>query len=167
MKYILIVAMGKHREIGKDNDLLWRLPRDMKFFKETTEGHTVVMGRKNWESIPEKFRPLPNRKNIVISINPDYNAEGAVLISDLKDIEEHFNLDSDEKCFIIGGAQIYQLALEADLINEMYITQVHETFEADTYFPFVNWENWEEDDVLEYDQDEKNPYSFVIKKYTR
>ena len=167
MKYILIVAMGKHREIGKDNDLLWRLPRDMKFFKETTEGHTVVMGRKNWESIPEKFRPLPNRKNIVISRNPDYNAEAAVLISDLKDIEEHFNLDSDEKCFIIGGAQIYQLALEADLINEMYITQVHETFEADTYFPFVNWENWEEDDVLEYDQDEKNPYSFVIKKYTR
>lgn len=167
MKCTLIVAMGKHRGIGKDNDLLWKLPRDMKFFKETTEGHTVVMGRKNWESIPEKFRPLPNRKNIVISRNPDYKVEGAVLITDLKEISEHYNVDSDKKCFIIGGAQIYQLALEQDLIDEMYITQVHETFEADTYFPFVNWEDWEEDEILEYDKDEKNPHSFTIKKYTR
>lgn len=167
MKCSLIVAMGKHREIGKDNDLLWRLPRDMKFFKETTEGHTVVMGRKNWESIPEKFRPLPNRKNIVVSRNPDYVAEGAVLISDLKEISLHHNVDSGKKCFIIGGAQIYQLALEQDLIDELYITQVHETFEADTYFPFIDWENWEEEDVLEYEKDDKNPHSFTIKKFTR
>jgi dihydrofolate reductase len=167
MKYTLIVAMGKHREIGKDNDLLWRLPRDMKFFKETTQGHTVVMGRKNWESIPEKFRPLPNRKNIVISRNADYKAEGAELITDLKDLPQHLDANSDQKCFIIGGAQIYQLALEQDLVDEMYITQVEETFDADTYFPFINWENWEEDDVLEYEKDEKNPHSFVIKKFTR
>ncbi len=167
MKCALIVAMGKHREIGKDNDLLWKLPRDMKFFKETTEGHTVVMGRKNWESIPERFRPLPNRKNIVISRNPDYVAEGAILISDLKEISLHHNVDSGKKCFIIGGAQIYQLALEQDLIDELYITQVHETFEADTYFPFIDWENWEEEDVLEYEKDDKNPHSFTIKKFTR
>ncbi len=167
MKCSLIVAMGKHREIGKDNDLLWRLPRDMKFFKETTEGHTVVMGRKNWESIPEKFRPLPNRKNIVVSRNPDYLAEGAVLISDLKEIAEHYNVDSDKKCFIIGGAQIYKLALEQDLINEMYVTQVHETFEADTYFPFVDWDGWEEEEIFEFDKDEKNPHSFTVTKYTR
>lgn len=167
MKCALIVAMGKHREIGKDNDLLWKLPRDMKFFKETTEGHTVVMGRKNWESIPERFRPLPNRKNIVISRNPDYVAEGAILISDLKEISLHHNVDSDGKCFIIGGAQIYKLALEQDLIDELYITQVHETFEADTYFPFIDWENWEEEDVLEYEKDDKNPHSFTIKKFTR
>lgn len=167
MKCALIVAMGKHREIGKDNDLLWKLPRDMKFFKETTEGHTVVMGRKNWESIPERFRPLPNRKNIVISRNSDYVAEGAILISDLKEISLHHNVDSDKKCFIIGGAQIYQLALEQDLIDELYITQVHETFEADTYFPFIDWENWEEEDVLEYEKDDKNPHSFTIKKFTR
>lgn len=167
MKCTLIVAMGKHREIGKDNDLLWKLPRDMKFFKETTEGHTVVMGRKNWESIPEKFRPLPNRKNIVISRNPDYKAEGAVLISDLKEIPDHFNVDSDKKCFIIGGAQIYQLALEQDLIDEMYITHVDETFEADTYFPFVNWEGWVEEDIIGHEKDEKNPHSFIVTKYTR
>src|SRR5690554_7624901 len=93
MKCALIVAMGKHREIGKDNDLLWKLPRDMKFFKETTLGHTVVMGRKNWESIPEKFRPLPNRKNIVVSRNPDYIPEGAILITDLKEIGQHIEAD--------------------------------------------------------------------------
>ncbi|WP_299203864.1 dihydrofolate reductase [Brumimicrobium sp.] len=165
MKCALIVAMGKHREIGKDNDLLWKLPRDMKFFKETTQGHTVVMGRKNWESIPEKFRPLPNRKNIVISRNADYKAEGATLITDLKELSQH--IEEGQKCFIIGGAQIYQLALEQDMIDEMYVTLVKETFEADTFFPFVNWENWEEEDILEFEKDEKNPYSFIIKKYTR
>lgn len=165
MKYALIVAMGKHREIGKNNDLLWRLPRDMQFFKETTQGQIVVMGRKNWESIPEKFRPLPNRKNIVISRNPDYNPEGAILITDLKDLKQH--LEVDKKCFIIGGAQIYQLALEQDLIDEMYVTLVNETFDADTYFPFVNWENWEEEDILEFKSDDKNPHSFTVKKFTR
>lgn len=169
MKCALIVAMGKHREIGKDNDLLWRLPRDMKFFKETTSGHTVVMGRKNWESIPAKFRPLPDRKNIVLTKNKDYKAEGATLLHDFKTLKTHLekHKEEDKKCFIIGGAQIYQLALEHDLIDEMYITQVQETFEADTFFPFVDWENWEEEDVLNFEKDEKNPHSFIIKKYTR
>src|SRR5690554_2320548 len=114
MKCALIAAIGKHREIGKDNDLLWHLPRDMQFFKETTQGHVVVMGRKNWESIPEKFRPLPNRKNIVLSKNTDFKAEGAILIHDIRELNQH--LEANQKCFIIGGAQIYQLALEQDLI---------------------------------------------------
>lgn len=165
MKCALIAAIGKHREIGKDNDLLWHLPRDMQFFKETTQGHVVVMGRKNWESIPEKFRPLPNRKNIVLSKNTDFKAEGAILIHDIRELNQH--LEANQKCFIIGGAQIYQLALEQDLIDEMYITQVDQTFEADTYFPFVNWENWEEEDILACPKDEKNPYAFTIKKFTR
>nr|WP_205677800.1 dihydrofolate reductase [Brumimicrobium salinarum] len=165
MKHALIVAMGKHREIGKDNDLLWRLPRDMKIFKETTLNHVVVMGRKNWESIPEKFRPLPQRKNIILTRNKDYKAKNAIIIHDFKDISKH--LDENEKCFIIGGAEIYQLALKHDFVDEMYITQVDETFEADTFFPFVNWENWEEEDLLKYEKDDKNPYSFTVKKYTK
>lgn len=165
MKHALIVAMGKHREIGKDNDLLWRLPRDMKFFKETTLNHAVVMGRKNWESIPEKFRPLPQRKNIILTRNKDYKAENATVIHDFKDISKHLN--ENEKCFIIGGAEIYQLALTHDFVDEMYITQVEGTFEADTFFPFVNWENWEEEDILQFEKDDKNPYSFTVKKYTK
>jgi len=108
---------------------------------------------------------LPNRKNIVVSRNPDYIPEGAILITDLKEIGQH--IEADKKCFIIGGAQIYQLALEQDLIDELYITQVHETFEADTFFPFINWENWEEEEVLKFEKDDKNPFSFTIKKYTR
>lgn len=165
MKFSLIVAMGKHREIGKNNDLLWHLPRDMKFFKETTTGNTVVMGRKSWESIPEKFRPLPNRKNIVITRNPDYKAEGATVITHLNELSQYVN--EEDKCFITGGAQIYQLALEKGLIHEMYITQVDESFDADTFFPFVNWDNWEEEEILRHEKDEKHPYSFTIKKYNQ
>lgn len=165
MKCSLIVAMGKHREIGKDNDLLWHLPRDMQFFKETTTGNTVVMGRKSWESIPSKFRPLPNRKNIVITRNPDYKAEGAIVVTDFSALSRH--VEKDEKCFITGGAQIFQLVFEQGIINEMYITHVEGTFEADTFFPFVNWENWEEEDILKFEKDDKNPYSFTIKKYNQ
>ena len=167
MKYTIVVAVGKHREIGANNDLLWRLPRDMKFFKETTMGHTVVMGRKNWESIPEKFRPLPGRKNIVITRNKDYQAQGATVIHDLEEIAQHLPED-ESTCFIIGGAQIYQLALETNIIDEMYITHVHQTFEiADSYFPFVDWEAWEEEEILHHEKDEKNPYSFTVKKYSK
>jgi len=166
MKYALIVAMGKHREIGKDNNLLWHLPKDMKFFKDTTNGHPVVMGRKNWESIPDKYRPLPGRQNIVVSRNTDYTVEDASLITDIGDIKN--TIDSEySTCFIIGGAQIYQLALENNIIDEMYITQVHETFEADTFFPFVDWENWKDEEILDYKADDKNPHSFTITKYTR
>lgn len=165
MKCSLIVAMGKHREIGKNNELLWHLPRDMKFFKETTTGSAVVMGRKSWESIPKKYRPLPNRKNIVISRNNDYQAKGATLISNIEEIDQHIN--EDERCFITGGAQIYQLALEAGIVDEMYITQVNETFDADTFFPFVNWENWEEEELLQFEKDDRHPFSFTIKKYNQ
>lgn len=167
MKFIIVVAIGKHREIGADNDLLWHLPRDMQFFKETTMGHTVVMGRKNWESIPEKFRPLPGRKNIVITRNKDYQAKGASVIFNLNEIKNHLS-EKEDKCFIIGGAQIYELALKMDLIDEMYITHVHQTFQhADAFFPFVNWENWKEEEVLHHEKDDKNAYSFTVKKYSR
>lgn len=167
MKYTIVVALGEHREIGANNDLLWHLPRDMQFFKETTMGHTVVMGRKNWESIPERFRPLPGRRNIVITRNKDYKAQGATVIHDIAEVSKQLPEDGS-KCFIIGGAQIYQLALEQDIIDEMYITQVHQTFpNADSFFPFVNWENWEEEEVLQSKKDENNPYSFTVKKYSK
>ncbi len=165
MKCSLIVAMGKHREIGKNNNLLWHLPRDMKFFKETTTGNTVVMGRKSWESIPKKFRPLPHRRNIVITRNPEYKADGATVITDFNALSQY--VSEDEKCFITGGAQIYLLALEKGIVDEMYITQVEATFEADTYFPFVNWENWKEEEILKHEKDDKNQFSFTIFKYNR
>lgn len=165
MKYIAVVAMGRHREIGRKGKLLWHLPRDMKFFKEITMGHPVVMGRKSWESIPEKFRPLPGRNNIVITRNPDYKAEGATVITDLRDVPKVVDA-TEERCYIIGGAQIYQLALDYGLMNEMYITHVDEKFpDADTFFPFVNWDYWDVEEVLTHEQDDENPYSFTIKRY--
>ena len=85
MKIVLIAAVGKNYELGKDNDLLWRLPRDMKFFKETTRGFPIMTGRKNYESIPLKFRPLPGRRNVVITTQKNYNGIGADVVSNLRD----------------------------------------------------------------------------------
>jgi dihydrofolate reductase len=164
MKYALIVALGKNNEIGKNNDLVWHLPRDMKFFKDTTAGHTVVMGRKNWESIPEKFRPLPNRQNIVLTRNENYTAPGAEVIKNFNAIPSVVN-DKKDTCFIIGGAQVYQLALADENLNEMFITHVDEAFDADTHFPEFDKEEWNEEIILTYKKDEKNPHDFVIKRY--
>ena len=167
MKLSLIVAMGQHREIGKDNDLLWNLPKDMRFFKETTLGHTIVMGRKNWESIPERFRPLKDRRNIVLTRNKDFKAEDATVLHDFQELPNVVDNNDDKKCFIIGGAQIYDLALKSGWVNEMYVTEVAETFEADTYFPFVDSDGWDVEVILEHEADEKNPHSFRVKRFSR
>jgi len=164
MEYSLIVAVGENNEIGKNNDLLWHLPRDMKFFKDTTAGEIVVMGRKNWESIPERFRPLPNRDNIVLTRNSDYKAEGATLIKEFSDIHDAVK-DDHKTCFIIGGAQIYDIALQDGSVKEMFITHVHASFDADTYFPAIDLENWQQEVILRFEKDEKNPHSFTIKRY--
>jgi dihydrofolate reductase len=166
MKKSLIVAMGKNREIGKNNDLLWHLPKDMQFFKRTTEGHIVVMGRKNWDSIPLRFRPLANRENIVLTRNGNLELEGAKVFTNLNDIYTTFA--SDERiCFIIGGAQVYQLALEKNDIDELYITHVDESFDADTFFPELDLSAWKSEELFKQEKDEKHPYSFVVKRYWR
>lgn len=164
MEYTLIVAVGRNNEIGKNNDLLWHLPRDMKFFKDTTNGHIVVMGRKNWESIPEKFRPLRNRENIVLTRNKDYEAEGAKVITSLDAISGAIQ-DDHKTCFIIGGAQIYEQAIEDGNVHEMYITHVDESFAADTFFPKMDLDSWKSEVILEHEKDEKNAHSFTIKRY--
>ena len=116
MKVSLIVAASENGVIGKDNNLIWSLPKDMIFFKETTLGHHVIMGRKNFESIPHKFRPLPNRTNIVITRNKDYVGENITVVQSL---EEALNIAKDDsQPFIIGGGEIYNLAIEiADRIE--------------------------------------------------
>lgn len=167
MKFSLIVAIGQHREIGANNDLLWHLPKDMQFFKSTTLHHAVIMGRKSWESIPDQFRPLPDRMNFVLTRDPNYRAEGAIVIHDLKEVEKHLAV-KELTAFIIGGAEIYRLALENEDVNELFITHVQATFEhADAYFPFVNWDQWEEEELLRVEKDEKHAYSFITKRYSR
>lgn len=167
MKVALIVAMDRMRGIGKNNDLMWRLPADMNFFKETTSGQIVVMGRKNYESIPEKFRPLPNRENVVLTRNTSFEAPGCVVFHSLADCLEHYLGETERTVFIIGGGQIYEEALLADVVDEMYITHVDKAYDAETFFPEFNPAEWRIFPVLEHLADEKHEAGFVVKKYVR
>ena len=135
---ILIAALARDRVIGKDNRLLWHLPEDMKHFKSLTQGHPVIMGRKTWESLPEKFRPLPGRQNIVITRNIRYEAAGARVTASLT--EALSACSSAELAFVIGGAEIYALALP--LADRMELTEIDATFAGDAWFPPWREDEW-------------------------
>jgi len=167
MKVSLIVAMDLERGIGRNNDLMWHLPADMKFFRETTTNHIVVMGRKNYDSIPTKFRPLPNRENVVLTRNIDYTAEGCLVFNSLEACLEHYKNETDKTIFIIGGGEIYRNALELDCIDEMYISHVNKIYGADTFFPEFNLKAWEIETIHSHEKDEKNEASFSVVKYKK
>jgi dihydrofolate reductase len=136
---VIIAAVAKNRVIGKDNQLLWNIPEDMAHFKALTAGHTVIMGRKTWESLPPRFRPLPGRRNIVISRQTDYAATGAELANSL---ENALKLGSTATiAFIIGGEQIYTQAM--DLADRLEITEVDLEPEGDAWFPEIVTVNWQ------------------------
>ena len=163
MKVSLIVAVSENGVIGKDNDLIWHLPKDMKFFKDTTMGHHVIMGRKNFESIPHKFRPLPNRTNIVITRQSDYKAEGSIVVNSVEESLKVAKSNGENEAFIIGGGQIYKLALEANLIERIYLTKIHHSFDGDTFFPELNsdWIEVNREDCVK-DDTHKYDYSFIV-----
>ena len=130
---VIIVAVAQNRVIGRDNQLIWNIPEDMAHFKALTQGHTVVMGRKTWESLPPRFRPLPGRRNIVISRQADYPAPGAELANSL---EAGLALAADDEIvFIIGGEQIYRQAMA--LADRLEITEVDLAPEGDAWFPEI------------------------------
>ncbi len=165
MKVSIIAAVALNNAIGKDNDLLWNLPDDMKFFTRMTKGHTVIMGRKNYESIPHKFRPLPKRKNIILTRNSSYKAEGAEVFTDIEDALE--SCIGESEVFVIGGSEIYSLTLERNLIDTMYITKVKATFEADAFFPDFDEDKWTKKKLLKHQTDENHAYPFEIFEYKR
>jgi dihydrofolate reductase len=135
---VIIVAVAKNRVIGRDNQLIWNIPEDMAHFKALTQGHTVLMGRKTWESLPPRFRPLPGRRNIVVSRQPAYAAPGAELANSL---ESALALAATDKTiFIIGGADIYQQALA--LADRLEITEVDLAPEGDSWFPEIPADEW-------------------------
>ncbi|UCV18437.1 dihydrofolate reductase [Ferribacterium limneticum] len=135
---VIIAAVAKNRVIGKDNQLIWNIPEDMAHFKALTAGHTVIMGRKTWESLPPRFRPLPGRRNIVISRQTDYAAPGAELADSL---ENSLKLASSaDTVFIIGGEQIYAQAMA--LADRLEITEVDLEPEGDAWFPEISTVNW-------------------------
>lgn len=153
-----VVAMSENRVIGKNNQLPWRLPADLKHFKTITSGSPIVMGRKTYESIG---RPLPNRTNIILTRNQHFHAPGCLVVSSLN---EALSLvpSSAKEIFIIGGAEIYQQLLAH--IQRIYLTIVHHEFEGDAYFPELNMKEWHEIERIHHQQDQNNhyAYSFVI-----
>lgn len=158
----LIVAISDNNVIGKDNKLIWHLPADMKFFKEKTTGHCIITGRKNYESIPEKFRPLPNRTNIIITRQKDYNAPGAVIVNSVEDAIAIAEKTGDDEIFIIGGAEIFKQSLR--YAHRIYLTVIHHTFEGDVFFPEINNEEWREVQRTQGPLDDKNkfPHEYLI-----
>lgn len=157
MKVSLVVAMSPERVIGRDHDLPWHLPNDLRHFKALTLGKPVIMGRKTYESIG---RPLPQRRNVVLSRDPAFAAPGCRVFTDLDDALER--LAGEPEVMVIGGAAVYALALpRADTI---YLTEVHATVAGDTLFPALDPTCWREVSRERHGADERHPYaySFVI-----
>ncbi len=131
----IVVARSRNGVIGRDGELPWRLPSDLKRFRELTEGHTVVMGRRTFESLPERFRPLPRRRNIVLSRDADYSPIGAEVCSDLADA-----LAASADCFVIGGGETYSEALP--LAERVYATEIDALIDGDVFFPELAPQQW-------------------------
>lgn len=154
----LIAGIGKNNELGYKNMLLWDLPRDMKYFRTTTSGHPVIMGRKTYESIG---RPLPKRRNVVITRDTSYTKEGLEVVHSLTEAIDLFK-EEDMEVFVMGGAEIYKQAITH--ADRLYITYVDGSFEADTFFPEIDKNVWAEKNREHYPSDEDNKYAmdFVI-----
>ena len=137
---VLIAAVARNGAIGKDNQLLWRLPEDLQFFKATTRGHPVIMGRKTWQSLPPRFRPLPERRNIVVTHDAHFDAPGAECAASLPAAIER--LAGEPVAFVIGGAELYAQALP--LARELWLTEIDRDFDGDAFFP-----DWPRADFVE------------------
>ncbi len=163
MTISIIVAFAENNVIGKDNSLIWHISDDLKRFKRLTSGHSIIMGRKTYESLP--FKPLPKRKNIVISSQKDLKFEGVIVVNNYEDALKE--CASEDEIFICGGASIYKHFI--DIADKMYITKVYERFEGDTFFPQIDFDKWEVISQSEkiFDDKSKLKYSFIdyIRKY--
>ena len=151
----IIVAIGENNAIGKNNQLLWHMPNDLKHFKDVTSGRTIIMGRKTFDSVG---KPLPKRRNIVVT-RQDITIPGCEVV---KSIEDGLALcKGEDEVFIGGGAEIYKLALH--LTDRIYLTIIHKSFDADTFFPEIDRKEWKEVSRQDFQPDEKNPlsYSFI------
>jgi len=158
MNINIVVAIAANNAIGKNNKLLWHLPKDLKHFKQLTTGHTVIMGRKTFDSVG---KPLPNRRNIVVT-RQNIQIEGCEVVNSLNAALELAKGEAEVD--IVGGAEIYRQAMP--LTNFIYLTIVHQDFEADTFFPEIDENHWQEIDREDHQTDEKHafPFSFITLK---
>ena len=148
----IVVAIAENYAIGKNNQLLWHMPADLKHFKQITSGHTVIMGRRTYDSVG---KPLPNRRNIIIT-RQDISIPGCEVV---KSVDEALELCAgEEEVFIVGGAEIYKLAM--DQTDRIYLTIIHHSFDADTVFPEIDYMQWKETAREDHPADEKHKYSY-------
>ncbi len=153
----LIVAAAENNVIGKDNQIPWKLPDDMKFFREKTEGHPIITGRKNYEAMG---RALPNRPNIVVTTQPDYDAPDCIVVPSVHEaIERAEDFEGDE-IFVIGGGQIYREALP--LADRIYYTKIHANIDGDVTFPEINESEWQEIERVEHPADDRHQFPFTF-----
>ncbi|HQE33173.1 diacylglycerol kinase [Flavobacterium alvei] len=157
---ILIAAVAENNALGKNNDLLWHLPKDFKRFKEITSGHHIIMGRKTFESFP---KPLPNRTHVIITRQKDYVHEGCIVVQDLESAIAV--CPKNEDAFVIGGGEIYSQSIH--LADQLDITRVHHSFEADVYFPEINSKIWELTSEIFNHKDEKHLYDYTFQTFVR
>lgn len=158
-----IVAAAENNAIGLDNDLPWHLPGDLKFFKETTKSHFVIMGRKSFESIG---KPLPGRTNIVITTKKDFSHSGLIVVHSITDALQYALDAEQDEVFILGGAMIYKQT--QNLWNKLYLTRVHTRIEnATAYFPNIDFSQWDLEWEKHNPADEKNKYSYSFQVYSR
>lgn len=168
MKMAMIVAMDEDGCIGRGNGLPWRLASDMARFKRLTESdgfNSVIMGRRTWDSLPETFRPLPERSNIVMSRDTDWSEEGAITALYVgRAIEIAFAEGSDE-CWVIGGAQIYEMFM--DRVDEIHVTEVHTNGSGDVFFPEWDRTGWSRDEIETVEPDSDNEFASTYSVWTR
>jgi dihydrofolate reductase len=158
----LLVAASTNNAIGKNNQLLWHLPNDMKYFKNLTWGMTVVMGRKTFEAVN---KPLPGRVNIVITRQEGWKAENAWVAKDLEDALKQAETTNCKEIFIIGGGEIYKQSI--DLADKIYMTRVHAELEGDTFFPVIDETKWELKENIDFAADEKHKYAYSFQTWIK
>lgn len=161
----LIAARSRNGVIGRNNDLPWRLPDDMKYFMTTTRGHHAIMGRKNYDSLPDAYKPLPNRTNIVVTRQRAFHAPGCIVVHDIEQALKLALTQGEEEVFVIGGAEIYALAMAK--ANRLYLTEIDAEIQGDTYFPSFDTKQWREVSRNHHAADEKHAYAFDFVIYDR
>ena len=162
MKISLIVAMSSNGVIGRDGDLPWHLPADLRHFKKTTMGHHLIIGRATWDEVG---KPLPGRTMVVVTRNRDFRAEGVLVAYSLEGALALVR--DDDEPFIGGGAEIYRQALEAGIVDRLYITRVRAHVEGDTFFPSIDLDQWLLTDRIDHPADEKNDHPYSFERYDR
>jgi dihydrofolate reductase len=166
MKIASIVAVGQQNEIGANNDLLWRLPLDLQHFKDITWGHHVLMGRKSYEALPPKFRPLAGRVNIIVSRDPSLKIEGCKTVTTIEEGVAFARECGEQELMILGGGEIYKQTMP--ILDTIYLTRVHGSFpHADTHFPAIDEQVWEAVSTEAHAADEKHKYAFDFIEYRR